>query len=1020
MNKYEILTNKGPLDTYGSDSLSFNYSIKDILDITTRTNGYSKTISLPGTPTNNEFFAFIYDVNIDNITFNPLKRIQVTVSIDGNIIINGYMQLLNIQNINGNISYDVTIFGTLKNLITSFGDNVLTSLSLKEYNHTRNQTTIKNSWEYKVPVNGTITNFGKAGDGFVYPYIINGNSQDIKDNLYVYDLNPAIYARTIMQKLISYGGYSYTSNFLDSDYYRNIIIPYVGDAIQMTVENKDERIVCVGIVENVYPEYGDATQYTYNGSDWIHNSDIQNYIGLSRESGTVTENGSDLTFRDDLNQYNTSLSVLTIAKTGRYDVSFYGNAFLQVKNDATAEIEFKGGSLSYAARMILVKANGSTQILDDTGAVNFQPNSNNYKQSPYIYEDTAYIIELLGQNVLLEVGDRIVIGLDTVHPKNVNWKGINDKMIATRLLWKRSYNDIYTKLQLKSSVNESYGNDSIDMAQILNGTMKMKDFFLDQCKMFNLVVMDDPNKANNLLIEPEEDFYITKQKVKDWEDKLDYDNIVKITPMSEVNAKSFKFTYAEDDDYFNKAYTDETKRVFGDFEVEIDNDFSDSKQTIQLGFACTPCGNLDISEGNRYAPFFINNDIKDGLKSKKVKPRILFYNGLKALESNKHIALKDYPAATTSSSLTKLPMCSMWDDIFNPINSLEFGRLSKVYFENKGISPNQNLFEKFYKSSLLNITDLNAKLFEGKFVLTPKDIAEFDFRDIILLQGSYWRVNEIKDYNPIEGNELTTVILYKIMNLDILSKYQVVMPKANKSCPTDIAIKRVNFSTSVYYSQSGGIITADCCKQLAGSFRNGVCNVGYWVREERNPHDLETVLTEAGGTGFRWERGDIEGTPWWGGIKKVNGGWGTVPIEEKDGPYNRNEWNNTRNAISNSKIFGRENYIHRDVENAFVVGNNNSVLTAARNSQVFGNNIIADEADTMYLGANKIGSDGILRHSGEYIIDGGLDEVFNVNKTNPIEVIDGTIDSVRNIGGDSWSRFVIDASGKNNRTIRES
>jgi hypothetical protein len=1027
MNKYEIITSKGTLDTYGNDNISLNFSIKDILDITTRTNGYSKTITLPGTPTNNDFFAYIYDVNINNISFNPLKRIGVYVNVGAQQVIKGYMQLLNVQNDNGEISYEVTIFGTLKNLITSFGDNVMNSLDLSEFNHFRSQDTVKKSWDYNVYQNGTLKSFGQGGDGYVYPYIINGNSQDIKDFVYLYDFNPSIYSRTLMYKLAQWAGYTITSNFLDSDYYRKIIIPYVGDKIQMSEESKNERKVTIGVTSTDTWWY-DVTPFLKNGSDWYYSSFNGSKIELFRDSGTVDDDGSELVFRDDLNQWDSATSTLTVAKTGRYDIDFIGNAFMYVKNTHEDHIEFLSGEFEYSYEMALIRKNGKSATLDTSvstaypdGNIKFQLNSNVYEEYKHIYDDQVINIDMAKKNVLLEAGDKIQIRIGLLHPKSVNWRGINDKSISVQFIWKSSYDGSFTKLSVAPSVDESYGQDSIEMTKILSSTQKMKDFFLDQCKMFNLVVMENPNKENDLIIEPEEDFYQTKQRVVDMDQSLDYNSNIKITPMSEVNAKTYKFTYAEDDDFYNKGYKDETKRLFGDFEMQIDNDFSDAIKKIELGFASTPCGNLNITEGNRYAPFLIDDDIKEGLKSKKVKPRILFYNGLVPLTDGKILKFKDYPAqpflGTSVTSMTSYPAASMWDDVFNPTYSLEFGRLSKVYFENSGVSPNQNLFEKFYKSTMLNIIDTNASLFEGKFVLTTKMMAEFDFRDIWFIQGQYWRVNEIKDYNPIEGNQLTSVVLYKIIDLDILSKFQVVIPVSNNSCPTDVALKKTSYKESVYFSQSGQAIGAQCCKQLGGNFVNGMCKVSTYVIPKPWPKPTpwhEPIEFEPAGApwdgGFNPTWGWDNGPSWMTPITSVNGGWNTVPTEEPYGPLSRNDWNNSH-TNTNVWSYGSQNHSNDNVYNAFIVGDNNSVIGGIENAVVFGSGIIANESNTMYMNNTKLGPDGILRHTGVYIIDGGENEVFNINKTNPIEIIDGTFNSVRNVGGDSWARFIIDGNG---------
>jgi hypothetical protein len=130
------------LDTYGDIDISINYQIDDILDITKRNTTWTKTITLPGTSENNKFFKHIYDVNIDNITFNPAKRIPVLIRIGTNDVLKGFMQLMNVIIENKQIDYEVSIAGSFRNIITTIADYGLGQIDLKEYNHTRTQESI--------------------------------------------------------------------------------------------------------------------------------------------------------------------------------------------------------------------------------------------------------------------------------------------------------------------------------------------------------------------------------------------------------------------------------------------------------------------------------------------------------------------------------------------------------------------------------------------------------------------------------------------------------------------------------------------------------------------------------------------------------------------------------------------------------------------------------------------------------------------------------------------------------------
>ena len=50
MNRFSVIAAGRTLDTYDDLSVSINYQVEDILDITKKTTNFSKTITLPGTP----------------------------------------------------------------------------------------------------------------------------------------------------------------------------------------------------------------------------------------------------------------------------------------------------------------------------------------------------------------------------------------------------------------------------------------------------------------------------------------------------------------------------------------------------------------------------------------------------------------------------------------------------------------------------------------------------------------------------------------------------------------------------------------------------------------------------------------------------------------------------------------------------------------------------------------------------------------------------------------------------------
>jgi hypothetical protein len=93
---------------------------------------------------------------------------------------------------------------------------------------------------------------------------------------------------------------------------------------------------------------------------------------------------------------------------------------------------------------------------------------------------------------------------------------------------------------------------------------------------------------------------------------------------------------------------------------------------------------------------------------------------------------------------------------------------------------------------------------------------------------------------------------------------------------------------------------------------------------------------------------------------------------------------------------------------AFVQGKNNIVPTGFKGI-VLADNVNATE-DGIYVGNVRIDVDGNIINITGTIIDGGVDVVYPFIKKDPIDILDGTIDAVRNVGGYSKARPIIDTN----------
>ena len=99
----------------------YNYPITELENPTVVKNSFSKTITIEGTPTNNQIFGHYWSVERLQVTstegngiyFNASRKVPFVIYVDGVIYEQGYVKLDNVVNNDGIIHYQITLYGGL-------------------------------------------------------------------------------------------------------------------------------------------------------------------------------------------------------------------------------------------------------------------------------------------------------------------------------------------------------------------------------------------------------------------------------------------------------------------------------------------------------------------------------------------------------------------------------------------------------------------------------------------------------------------------------------------------------------------------------------------------------------------------------------------------------------------------------------------------------------------------------------------------------------------------------------------
>jgi hypothetical protein len=213
------------VDTLGDIDVEFTYSVADVTDIERRNTSYSKTITLPSTSKNQGLFGNIFDISVSNeyyntdvnigANFNPAKQAKAQIFLDNVKIFDGVIRMMKINNLSGNIMYEVNVFGRLRDILHSLGDKTLADLTFADYDHTYNRTSIENSWAR--------TEWVEGGTNYVYPLVDYGISTD-SITYPIKNFKPAVFVSEILSRIFSEAGFQITAPIFSSFYFRKLIL----------------------------------------------------------------------------------------------------------------------------------------------------------------------------------------------------------------------------------------------------------------------------------------------------------------------------------------------------------------------------------------------------------------------------------------------------------------------------------------------------------------------------------------------------------------------------------------------------------------------------------------------------------------------------------------------------------------------------------------------------------------------------------------------------------------------------
>ena len=551
----------GNLDITSSDDfpLSLSFQNFDVRDFNSRSGSFSKTFKIPASKNNNRLFNHIYrDGNIDNN--NVLKNIPSTIYADNIPIITGKLRVTQIYKNTEVLEYECIFLGdnmdwadAIKNL--NLDELEFSSTAYSEYPNNDPKT----PFSYTDP-SSSYGNYIFNQDQLVYPVLSVGEKDSTAPAVIDSDYVPCVFIKNVWDKIFQEQGYSVTSTFCDSAFFKNLIMPLI---FEKPSEYTDFSLGKVSMS-------ADETIYQFDTADYnatIGGSVVDNNFTITRaidDPTITTQSNSD----DHKLEFVMSSDTLVddAPAQGGLDTDDYGNAQLGLvhtsdgnfENGLVVAAQGSGvfnltGSLTVEVSFDIDPTSGTTNSIDLTGDSELQIYAALKKvgtdddtddfisivESPNYGSDSASDTFIIGHSAAsgfgihtseqfqfqfdeetnLDEGDKVALIVHYVHRRSGSDKDGDYLTRETVKVLSGSF------LQIEQT-SAFFSGEDIGNIQYLLPKGKQSDFVKGIAQLFNLQFETDPI-AKIVYVEPYDYFYNGTASAYNWTDKIDYSKNIK-------------------------------------------------------------------------------------------------------------------------------------------------------------------------------------------------------------------------------------------------------------------------------------------------------------------------------------------------------------------------------------------------------------------------------------------------------------------------------------------------------------
>ena len=733
------------LDLYDVEPIKLTLSIEDITNADA-SSVFSKQFKVPASRNNNEFFLNAFE--IDGIDFDVTTKKPAEILVDGAEFRQGHIRLQKIftNTDKDRIDYELLFLGETRDFSSIIGDARMCDLNLDDVLPLSDAYTISDieeSWEaYPSATNASggaitpsITN-GYANGNIIFPLIDHGNTYDdngdalqpvisiaqndndsftkLANPLSASRFKPMFRAKYIIDKIFSNAGYSYESNFFDTDLFKQIYVSAFGNNAKIDMEIGQSTALNFYAYDNFNQGSGNLTL----------TQTFQNPGGNYTPYQSSPYFGS--TFRVD------SPSVLD----GAYYI-FNSHAYYEGYQE---DSNYGQTPIFASLQMVRYRAGFPEKVVARSNGF--------HSQTRNLTFDTRVTTAVWNPvNDTLQDQDRLVLRIEPEF-------GSPDQETVNNAMW-----------ECVASPGGYYP------ARDLDCDYKQVDFIKDILTSFRLVLAPKTGKPNTFIIEPWQD-YIGSGTTYDWSKKLCEEKDMVIEPLFNTQSETIEFNLTADTDYINDFHQKDFNKVHGFLQYDSNNELLKGKRDIKVSYSPTPVyqiehnSNLAHPEPTFIIPQVHRHEVVDNtLEHLPIKPktRLLFYNGLQPITDITHYW---YASNGTDLPYEQWPLMSMYSEWVPNAGPTEESVKLEWSNDVRYFNPNANyneigntLYDQYWSRYINTLYNKFSRRVTAYFTLNNVDLQYFSFDDVIFVNGKYYQPEKIIDVQIGETTEVQVQLI---------------------------------------------------------------------------------------------------------------------------------------------------------------------------------------------------------------------------------------------------------------------